>query len=133
MNKDQYLEERAEATIQSVVVVPIIFLIVFMCFHLGSLFHQTHVAHLAATRGATVASSMNLSSDSVHRARAEIERVIADLDSRLATAPVISYRDRGVQVEVALRASTAISFLPSLASATAWRPLESFRLEQDRQ
>lgn len=124
--------ERAETTIQTVVLVPIVFLIVFMCFHLGSTFHQSHIAQLAASRGASVASGLAQTDSSVLQARREIERVVSDLGSRLATQPVISYRDRGVEVRVTLTSSTAVSFLPATASADVWRPMESFRQEHDR-
>lgn len=124
--------ERAETTIQSVVLVPVVFLVAFMCFHIGSFFHQKHIAQLAAIRGATVASSMSFSAESASQARVEVARVVDDLNSRLASVPAVSFRDRGVQVTVALKASTAISFLPNVATAEAWKPLETFRNEQDR-
>ena len=103
-----------------------------MCFHFGSLFHQTHVAQIAAIRGATVASAMDYSYESVHQAQTEAERVAQDLGSALVSVPEVKYRNQGVEVKVRLKTSTAISFLPSVATAVAWRPLESFRLEQDR-
>lgn len=124
--------ERAETTVQSVVLVPVVFLVAFTCFHFGSLFHQTHVAQIAAIRGATVASAMDYSYESVHQAQTEAERVAQDLGSALVSVPEVKYRNQGVEVKVRLKTSTAISFLPSVATAVAWRPLESFRLEQDR-
>jgi hypothetical protein len=124
--------ERAETTIQSVVLVPVVFLLVFMCFHFGSLYHQTHIAQLAANRGATVGSAFAYSHESAKQAQSEAERVARELGSALTSIPEVSYRDQGLVVKVSLRTSTAISFLPSIATAEAWRPLESFRLEQDR-
>ena len=124
--------ERAETTIQSVVLVPIVFLVAFMCFHLGSLFHQTHIAELAAIRGASIASGLDISSQSSSQARLEISRVVSDLGSRVASEPTISYKNHGVEVTVQLKATTAISFLPSVATAQVWRPMESFRDETQR-
>lgn len=124
--------ERAETTIQSVVLVPIVFLVAFMCFHLGSLFHQTHIAELAAIRGASIASGLDISSQSASQARLEIRRVVSELGSRIASEPIISYKNQGVEVTVQIQASSAISFLPTSASAQVWRPMESFRDETQR-
>ena len=124
--------ERAETTVQSVVLVPVVFLLAFMCFHIGSLFHQAHIAQLAAVRGVTVASALEQSSQSVQQAQKEVERVAQDLGSQLVSTPEVNYRQQGVEVRVRIKASSAISFLPSIASAEVWRPLEQFRLEQNR-
>jgi len=124
--------ERAETTIQSVVLVPIVFLVAFMCFHLGSLFHQTHIAELAAIRGASIASGLDISARSSGQARLEIRRVISELGSHVASEPMISYKNQGVEVTVRLQASSAVSFLPSVATAQVWRPMESFRDETQR-
>lgn len=124
--------ERAETTIQTVVLVPIVFLLTLMCFHLGSLFHQSHIAELAAIRGASVASGLDISSQSSSQARLEIRRVVTELGSHLASEPSISYENRGVQVTVRIRSSTALSFLPSVATAEVWQPMELFRDETQR-
>lgn len=124
--------ERAETTIQSVVLVPIVFLVAFMCFHLGSLFHQTHIAELAAIRGASIASGLDISAQSSSQARLEIKQVVSELGSHVVSEPMISYKNKGVEVTVRLRASSAISFLPSIATAQVWRPMESFRDETQR-
>lgn len=132
MTKTCASQERGETSVQAVVLVPVVFLLAFMCFHIGSLMHQSHIAQVAAIRGAAVASSMNPGEDARRRAHNEIERVVSDLNSRLVRPPVISYRDSGVQVKVSLRASSAISFLASEADAMVWQPLETFQLEQYR-
>ena len=124
--------ERAETTIQAVVLVPIVFLLTFMCFHLGSLFHQSHIAELAAIRGASVASGLDISSQSSSQARLEIRRVVTELGSHLVSEPSISYENRGVQVTVRIRASSALSFLSSVATAEVWQPMELFRDETQR-
>ena len=124
--------ERAETTIQTVVLVPIVFLLTLMCFHLGSLFHQSHIAELAAIRGASVASGLDISSQSSSQARLEIRRVVTELGSHLVSEPSISYENRGVQVTVRIRSSTALSFLPSVATAEVWQPMELFRDETQR-
>ena len=124
--------ERAETTIQSVVLVPIVFLVAFMCFHLGSLFHQMHIAELAAIRGASIASGLDISAQSSSQARLEIKQVVSELGSRVVSEPMISYKNKGVEVTVRLRAISAISFLPSIATAQVWRPMESFRAETQR-
>lgn len=125
--------ERGESSLQTVILIPVVFLVAFMCFHVGSLMHQRHVAHVAVLRGAVVASGMTPSSEASSAARREVRRVVSDLGSHLAEEPHITYRDKGVIVTVKLRASTALSFLPSVVKSQTWRPMESFRLEQDRQ
>lgn len=127
-----HTSERAETSVQTVALVPIVFLLVAMCFHVASLLHQRDVAQLAASRGAQVASGFVQSSTGVDQARREIETVVNELGSRLAGSPHVRYRDQGVAVTVNVQTAQALSFLPSVASAEVWRPLESFRLEPDR-
>lgn len=124
--------DRGETSIQTVVLVPIVFILVFMCFHVGVLLHHTHVAELAAIRGASVASSMDYSVDTRVRVLREVQRVVSDLNVTLQKNPEIHFRDDGVHVRVQVSSATALSFLPGVASAEAWRPWESFRREQDR-
>lgn len=124
---------RAEVSIQAVILVPVVLLVVAICFHIGALLHQGHIAQLAASRGAQVASGMSLSAEASHQARQEVQRVVNDLGSRLDSSPRVTYRNQGVEVTVKIRASAALSFLPSTASAQVWRPLETFRIEHERQ
>ncbi len=124
--------DRGETSIQSVVLVPVVFLIAFMCFHVGSLLHQSHIAHVAAAMGAEVASSANGSKEIYVVTRHEVERVVRDLNSHLVRKPSISVEPEGVRVSVSVQASSAISFLPQSATASVWKPWETFRREQDR-
>ena len=125
--------DRGEVSVQSVILVPVVFLIALMCFHVGSLLHQSHVAHVAAARGAEVAVSTPWSPNMRETAMYEIERVVRDLASSLAHVPDISHEPGGVRISVSLKASSALPFLPQVASASVWQPWESFRREQDRQ
>ena len=125
--------DRGETSIQTVVLVPVVFVLVLMCFHVGVLMHQTNVAELAALRGASIASSMDYSADTQHRVLREVQQVVSDLNSTLQGTPEIDFRDGGVHVRVQIKSTAVLSFLPTLASADVWRPWESFRREQDRQ
>ena len=126
------LKDRGETSLQTVVLVPVVFLLVFMCFHVGAIFHHTHVAELAALRGAAVASALTPSSDAQQRAVSEVQRVTRDLNSKLLESPEVIFRHDGVHVTVRVKVSGPVSFLPQIASAKAWTPWESFKQEQYR-
>lgn len=124
--------ERAETSIQSVVLVPVILLVVFMCFHLGAYFHQSHVAEFIASRGAEIAGASGVSAASRDSAVREMEMIAADLGSRFVAPPVVSYEQGGVRVKVVLRVPAATPLLPASTSAVVRHSHESFLLEQDR-
>lgn len=124
--------ERAETSIQAVVLVPVILLVVFMCFHLGAYFHQSHVAEFIASRGAEIAGASGVSAASRDSAVREMKRIAADLDSRFVGSPVVSYEHGGVRVKVVLAVPAATPLLPVSASAVVRHSHESFLFEQDR-
>lgn len=126
------LKDRGETSLQTVVLVPVVFLVVFMSFHVGAIFHNTHVAELAALRGAALASGLSPSLDAQQRAISEVQRVTADLNSTLLDPPNVSFRHDGVHVTVRLKVAGPISFLPQTATAKVWTPWETFKREQDR-
>jgi hypothetical protein len=127
------VRERAETSIQAVILVPVVFLVVFMCFHMAALIHQSHVAMAIAVRGTEISASSIEHATARHRAVSEMNLMAAELGVALADTPRISYHSNAVRVDVSLRVSGAVPFLPRVASASARQTLERFVLEQDRE
>lgn len=125
--------ERAETSLQAVILVPVVFLMVFMCFHIAALRHQSHVAMAIAIRGADIAGSSDISAGSDNRAVSEMSRMASDLGARLVRAPSINHSQDSVTVQVDLRVNGALPFLPEVASATTRQTRERFVREQDRE
>ncbi len=125
--------ERAETSLQAVILVPVVFLIVFMCFHLAALIHQGHVAMALAIRGAEITSASDNHFDAHGRAVAEMKLMSAELGAHLSRTPSFNYEENSVLVTVHLRVTGAVPFLPRVASATARQTLERFVPEQDRE
>ncbi len=126
------MRDRAETTIQAVILVPVVLLVVFMCFQVGAYFHQSHVAEFIASRGAEIASSHGVSADTRDSAVREMKRIAADLGSRLAHDPTISYEPSGVRVRVVLGVPAATPLLPTSTTAEVRHSYEAFIREQDR-
>lgn len=125
--------ERAETSLESVVLVPIVFLVVFMCFHLAALTHQGHVAMAVAVRGAEISGSSGNLDEARERAVSEMRQMANELGSRLSGTPGISYSSSSVIVTVEVMVSGAVPFLPRTVRATARQTLERFVLEQERE
>lgn len=127
------VDERAETSIQSVVLVPVVFVLVFVCFHVGSLLHQGHVAEAIATRGADVSASGGISAQTQQSALEEMSRMAQELGAELVRRPTISFGRNLVEVRVMVGARGAVPFLPRTAIATVRRVQERFVTQQERE
>ena len=126
-------QERAETGLQSVILVPVVFLVVFMCFHVAALIHQGHVARAIAVRGAEISGSSVHVFENRERAVTEMKVMSSELGARMSGTPLITYNSDSVVVTVKLVVSRSVPFLPQIASATARQTLERFVPEQDRE
>lgn len=133
MSKGILRQERAETSLQAVILVPVVFLVVFMCFHVAALIHQGHVAMAIAVRGAEISSSFSNDPGVRLHAVNEMKVMSSELRSRIAGTPRITYETNSVVVTVNLIVNGAVPFLPQIASATARQTLERFVPEQDRE
>lgn len=133
MSTEFLRHERAETSLQAVILVPVVFLVVFMCFHVAALVHQGHVAMAIAVRGAEISSSSGDDPEVRLRAVNEMKVMSSELRSRIAGTPRITYETNSVVVTVNLIVNGAVPFLPQTASATARQTLERFVPEQDRE
>lgn len=125
--------ERAETSLQSVVLVPVVFLVVFMCFHLAALVHQGHVAMAISARGAEISSNFENQTKAQELALIEMKIMAQELGAQFLKAPRIRYEANSVLVDVWLRVDGAVPFMPRITMATSRQNLERFVSEQDRE
>lgn len=124
--------DRGETSIQTVLLVPVILLILFISVHAAALGHAGQVASVAANRGAQLAASSDVSSESTFLIRQEVRRTVTELGSQLRSEPQLSAYKGNVRVTVRIAVQRVVPFLPDVVSRSASAPLERFIEEQDR-
>lgn len=113
-------------------IVPVILALLFLSVHLAILAHASHVAQLAAQRGAQVAATANGSVSVLRRSVETVNRTIQDLGGNLDSAPQVKQMNRLVGVSVVLRVQGVVPYLPTRVERTVWVTNEEFIMEQDR-
>lgn len=124
--------DRGETSIQTVLLVPVVLLILFLTVNAAALAHAGQVASLAANRGAQLIASGSGDSKSVSEVRIEIARIIRELGGVLESEPIFSTYDGEVEVDVRVKSPGMFPFLPRFVTRRASAPLEQFLYEQDR-
>jgi hypothetical protein len=104
----------------------------FMAAHFAVLAHASHVAQLAAQRGAQIAASADGSVDVLNEAKRHSAQTVADLGGHLAKSPQLLYRSSLTGMKVDLEVQGIVPFLPTQVKRTVWMANEQFILEQDR-
>ena len=123
---------RGETSIQAVLLVPVVLGIFFLGVHATALIHGAHVANAAAIRGAQIAAFSNSEANDVVRALNEMEQVVADLGSRMHTAPSLQIDSKSVHVTVSVEVQSVVPFLPTAVTRSATVSREQFLTEQNR-
>jgi hypothetical protein len=123
---------RGEVTVESVLYVPIVFLIVLIGFHLAALLHAGHVGSVAASRGAAQVASSMASHGNAMRAIDEINRVTQEMGGTVVSSPRIVESLTHFAVTVSLGSPRIVPFLPTHVSRTATSAKETFLDEQER-
>jgi hypothetical protein len=123
---------RGETSIQAVLLVPVVFGIFFLGAHAASLAYGSHVATIAASRGAQATASVSEQGTEMVVALNEVERVIRELGAHMNTPPRIRMDRESVTVNVTLDIKRIVPFLPVQVSRTAHVARERFVMEQDR-
>ena len=124
--------DRGETSTQTVIIVPVILMVLFVGVHLAILGHATHVAQLAAQRGAHIAASANGSVGEIQRAVQQASEVAHELGAHLASPPTLQWNGRTVGLTVHLVTQRLVPFLPTEVSRTVWMAQEAFLKEQER-
>lgn len=114
------------------IIVPVVLTILFLAVHLAILGHASHVAQVAAERGAQTAAASNGSVSGVRSAINQASAVVHDMGAHLGSAPSVQSNGRTIGVTVQLVTQKLVPFLPSSVSRTVWVAREDFVKEQDR-
>lgn len=114
------------------IVVPVVLTVLFLAVHLVILGHASHVAQVAAQRGAQVAAVSNGSINGFQQATQLSRNVVSELGGTLGSSPVIHRSEKTVGVTVHLVTQELVPFLPNSVYRTVWVAKEEFIREQDR-
>lgn len=123
---------RGETSVQSVILIPVVFVLYFLSAHVAAIFHVSQVAQLAAEQGAQVAATAGTFSDNVVPALNRMESVVHDLGSSFAVSPTIRETTKFVESTVTLRVPRIVPFLPTTVTRTSHASWERFMKEQER-
>lgn len=104
----------------------------FMAVHFAVLAHASHVAQLAAQRGAQVAATQDDAPDALTDALRISQQTVSDLGGHLAQTPRFVYTSQLTGMTVTLNVQGIVPFLPTHVERTVWVSHERFMLEQDR-
>jgi hypothetical protein len=124
--------DRGETSIQAVLLVPVVFGIFFLGAHAASIAYGSHVATVAASRGAQMTAAVSSQGSEMVMALNEIEQVVRELGANMTTPPVIRIDSESVTVNVTLDIQRIVPFLPTQVSRTASVARERFVMEQNR-
>ena len=124
--------DRGETSTQTVLIVPVVISMLFMAVHFAVLAHASHVAQLAAQRGAQVAATADGASEVLIDAQSRSAQTVKDLGGHLTRAPQLEYTSTLTGMTVELQIQGIVPFLPTRVLRTAWVSNERFMLEQER-
>lgn len=108
---------------ETVLTVPIVFLVMLMAIQVAVFMHTAHVAQVSATEGAAAAARHG---GGVAAGAEATARAIAELRSTAKDIPRISIVDGFAEVEVGLRVPQVAPFFDVVVTRTAREPLERF-------
>lgn len=121
--------ERGDATVESVLLVPVVFLVLAISVQVAVLFHAQNVATAAAAQGAAAAAAHGAQAIDGERA-ATIS--VAELGASLMTAPIVATNSRGVEVTVVVRVPQIVPGFPAEVTRQANEAREEIVTESDR-
>ena len=127
-----FRDSRGETSIQAVLLVPLVFGFFFLGVHAASVAYGSHVATIAAGRGAQMAAAASTQGPDIVAALNEVERVVKELGAKMSATPGIRIDSESVTVNVTLDIQRVVPFLPSRVSRNAHVSRERFIMEQDR-
>jgi hypothetical protein len=103
-----------------------------MSVHFAVFAHASHVAQLAAQRGAQIASTADGSVDVLSNARQISIRTVAELGGHISQSPQIHHTSFLTGMTVAVEIQRIVPFLPTRLERTVWVSNEQFIMEQNR-
>lgn len=123
---------RGETSIQSVLLIPVVFTVYFLGAQAAAFFHAAHIAQLAAEQGAQVAATAGTFTENVVPALNRMESVVAELGASMSNEPIVRESVQYVETTVSVRIPSIVPFLPTSVSRTTQARWERFLREQDR-
>ena len=121
--------DRGEASAQTVLVVPVVLLVLWLAIQATIFLHGANVASAAANEGAGVAARYGSSTGAGERA---IQRTLTALDSTSKGSWVVEKSGNTVVATVSLRLPRIVPFFPQTISRSAHEPVERFLTEDMR-
>ncbi|NBN90441.1 MAG: hypothetical protein EBV24_09110 [Actinobacteria bacterium] len=121
--------DRGEASAQTVLVVPVVLLVLWLAIQATIFLHGANVASAAANEGAAVAARYGSSTGAGERA---IQRTLTALDSTSKGSWVVEKSGNTVVATVSLRLPRIVPFFPQTISRSAHEPVERFLTEDMR-
>lgn len=132
MSRDRERFGRGEASVETVLVFPVLLGVVLVLVQLAVTMHTAHVAGVVAMRGAQVAAQMAGHPAAVPTAVDEMDSMIRDLQGRPADSLALQFDGLSVQSRVVLRTGGVVPWLASRVERGASVPLEVFRFSGER-
>ena len=117
---------RGETSAETVLLVPVLLLVLFIGVHVASLARAGQVAHVAATRGAEAAASADFGPMRTRTAIGAVLATVHDLGGRVDAAPSIVNVDGRPTVTVRLRIDGIVPGLPVVVSRSVSGAPETF-------
>lgn len=121
--------ERGETSAETVIAVPVVFVVLLVAVHATAFLHASQVASVAAARGAAAGAARGVGSA---EAVAVASSTVRDLSSRLAREPVAISDAEWIEVSVWVDVPPIAPFLPRTAVRSVREPLEQYRYEDER-
>lgn len=121
--------DRGEVSAQTVIVVPVVLLFLWLAIQATVFLHGANVASAAAGEGAAVAARYGSSTGAGERA---IERTLTALGSTSGGSWVVRKADTVVVATVSLRLPRIVPFFPRIVSRSAHESVEEFMTEDER-
>jgi len=124
---------RGEATVEVVLLLPLLLLVLFMMCQQTLSAHASRSAALLAERAAEIVAQPGMygGRDYVVAANA-IENMSRDIGAQLSAPPTISIHPRSVIVTVQLRQPRVLPWIQRVVARTTEKPLEIFIPESQR-
>ncbi len=122
-------DDRGDASVQHLVLVPVMFVCCLLSVQAGLWFHTANVAASAASRGALAGSGRDASTAA---ALAAVTAAVADNGGALVGAPAVTRNATEVAVTVELSVVQLLPFGPGSVRRTASAPVERFVPEDER-
>ena len=121
--------ERGDATVESVLLVPVVFLVVLVSVQIAVLFHAHNVATAAAAHGAAAAAAYGAHVLEGERAATV---TVAELGGSLKSAPLVVTSARAVEVRVVIGVPQIVPGFPTAVTRSAVEEREVIVTEPER-